>query len=243
MKNLILRSKIILVVSILFITSCTAQNYGRVKGNGNIINKSRNVGSFDNVAVSGSFDVFLEKGKEGQMDIKIEDNLLPYLVTEVNGGKLKIKWKKGTNISTRKGVVITVQFKDINAVALSGSGDIVGKDKINADHFETSVSGSGDIELDVVSNSLKAAVSGSGDIVLKGSTKSFDGAVAGSGDISAFHLKSDKADVKVSGSGDIELTVQNELKARVAGSGDIDYKGNPKIQDIKVSGSGDVSSY
>ena len=243
MKNLILRSKIILVVSILFMTSSIAQNYGRVKGNGNVIHKYRDVGSFEKVAVSGSFDVFLEKGKEGQIDIKIEENLLPYLVTEVKGDQLNIKWKKGTNISTRKGVVITVQFKDINAVALSGSGDIVAKDRINADHFETSVTGSGDIELEVVSNSLKAAVSGSGDIVLKGSTKTFDAAVAGSGDISAFHLKSDKANVKVSGSGDIELTVKNELKARVAGSGDIDYKGSPKIQDIKVSGSGDVSSY
>ena len=243
MKNLILRSKLIIVVSILFLTACNAQNYGRVKGNGNVIHKSRNVGSFDKVAVSGSFDVYLEKGKEGQMDIKIEDNLLPYLVTEVNGGKLKIKWKKGTNISTRKGVVITVQFKDINEVSLSGSGDIIGKDKINADHFETSVSGSGDIELEVFSNSLKAAVAGSGDVVLKGSTKTFEAAVAGSGDISAYNLKSDKADVKVSGSGDIEVTAAKELKARVSGSGDVSYRGNPNIQDVKVSGSGDVSSH
>jgi hypothetical protein len=238
-----LKSKIVLVVSILFITGCTAQNRGRVKGNGNVIHKTKDVGSFENIGVSGAFDIYLVKGKEGHLDIKIEENLLPYLVTEVDKGQLKIKWKKGTSISTRKGVVITVQFKSINAVGLIGSGDITSKDLIKADDFNASVSGSGDMDLEVESNSLRAAVSGSGDMVLKGSTKSFDVAVAGSGDISAFHLKSDTAEVKVSGSGDVELTVQNELKARVSGSGDVSYKGNPKIQDIKVSGSGDVSSY
>ena len=242
MKNLSLKSIVFLSVSLLFLTSCLAQNNRRVKGSGNIIQETRKVGSFEKVGVSGAFDVFLVKGNEGHLDIKIEDNLLPYLVTEVDGGKLKIKWKKGTNISTRKNVVITVQFKGINAVALTGSGDIISKDKIKADHFETAVSGSGDIELEVEANSLKAAVSGSGDIVLRGSTKIFEAAVAGSGDIGAYNLKSEKAEVKVSGSGDIELTVSKELKARVSGSGDIDYRGNPKIQDIKVSGSGDVSS-
>ena len=242
MKNLSLKSIMFLSVSLLFLTSCIAQNNRRIKGSGNIIQKSRSVGSFEKVGVSGSFDVYLVKGNEGHLDIEIEDNLLPYLITEVDGGKLKIKWKKGTSISTRKSVVITVQFKDINAVALTGSGDIISKDRINADHFDTAVSGSGDIELDLDVNSLKAAVSGSGDIDLKGSTKTFEAAVAGSGDISAYNLKSEKAEVKVSGSGDIELTVSKELIARVSGSGDIEYRGDPKIQDVKVSGSGDVSS-
>ncbi len=243
MKNLILKSKLIIVVSLLFITSANAQKYGRVKGNGNIIHKTRNVGSFEKVDVSGAFDIYLVNGKEGHLDIKIEENLLPYLVTEVDGGNLKIKWKKGSSISTRKGVVITVQFNAINAVALTGSGDIVAKDKIKADHFKAAVSGSGDIELEVFANSIKAAVSGSGDIDLKGSAKFFEAVVAGSGDISALNLKTEKAEVKVSGSGDVEIMVQNELKARVSGSGDVTYKGNPKIQDIKVSGSGNVSSY
>jgi len=243
MKNSILKSKLILVVTILFITSCTAQNYKRVKGNGNIIHKTKNVGSFEKIGISGAFDIYLVKGNEGELDIKIEDNLLPYLITEVDGGKLKIKWKKGTSISTRKGVVITVQFNNINAVALSGSGDVISKSRIDTDHFETSVSGSGDMDLEVFSNSLKASVSGSGDVVLKGATKKFVAAVAGSGDISAKNLNADKAEVKVSGSGDIELSVKDELKARVSGSGDVTYRGNPRIQDFKVSGSGDVSSF
>ena len=243
MKNVFLKSVSSLFVMILFLTSCNAQSFGRVKGNGNVVNKTRNVGSFEQLGVGGSFDVLLKKGDEGKIDIKIEDNLLPYLITEVKNGKLKIKWKSGTNISTRKSVNLVVYFKEINAIGVSGASDVVVKDVIKSDDFEVAVSGSGDIELGINTNSLNTSVSGSGDIDLSGTTKSFEASVAGSGDIDAYELISDKAKLKISGSGGMTLTVNKELEARVSGSGDIRYKGNPKIEDIKVSGSGNVSSH
>ncbi|MDG1774786.1 MAG: DUF2807 domain-containing protein, partial [Flavobacteriaceae bacterium] len=47
----------------------------------------------------------------------------------------------------------------------------------------------------------------------------------------------------VSGSADVTLTVKGTLNAKVSGSGDIQYKGNPKKVASKVSGSGDVTGY
>lgn len=226
----------------MFVTTGIAQKYGKVKGNGKVISETRNVGSFDKVKVSGSFDVFLVKGNEGKIDIKIEENLLPYLVTSVDNGNLKIKWKKGTNINTTKPTKLTVSFKEINSVSLAGSGDITAKDIIKSNEFSVAVAGSGDIDLVVDANEMQAALSGSGDIGLKGSTGSFDGAIAGSGDIEAIGLKAEKADLKISGSGDMSISVEKELRARISGSGDIRYKGNPKIEDTKVSGSGSIRS-
>ncbi len=243
MKKISVRSISSLFIMLLFLTACNAQKYGRVKGNGNVVNKTRSVGNFDKIDVSGSFDVTLVKGNEGEIKIRIEDNLLSYLETYVEGGKLKIKWKKGTNINTTKGVHLTVYFNDIEAVGLSGSGEIVSNDLIKSDNFDIAVTGSGDIDLNVDANKIKAAISGSSDIQLKGSTDEFTATISGSGDIEAFELKSKKATVKISGSGDMELSVSEELTARVSGSGDIKYKGNPRIEDIKVSGSGEISTY
>lgn len=231
------------LIIILFVATGCAQNYGKVKGNGKVINETRNVGNFDQVSVSGSFDVFLVKGNEGKVDIKIEENLLPYIVTEVDNGKLKIRWKRGTNISTTKSTQVTVYFKDINGIGVSGSSDVVAKDKIRSNEFSVSVSGSGDIDFEIETDRLKASVSGSGDLDISGSAKNITASVAGSGDIDAYGLKADSADLKISGSGGMTITVENELKVRVSGSGDIKYKGNPRIEDIKVSGSGSVRSY
>lgn len=243
MKNNKIKIILSSLVFIMFTILGTAQKIGKVRGSGNVINKTRSVGNFETIAVSGSFDVFLVKGEEGKIDIKIEDNLLNYLITEVDNGKLKIKWKKGVSIRSNRTTQLTVYYKGIDAVSMSGSGDIVGKDLIKSNDFSVAVAGSGDIELHVEANIIKASISGSGDIELKGSSKEFTSSISGSGDIGAYNLSSEKAIVKISGSGGMNLTVTSELKARISGSGDIKYKGNPRIEDIKVSGSGSVGTY
>ena len=151
--------------------------------------------------------------------------------------------EKGTNISTHRGVQLTVYFESIEGVAMSGSGDIVSKDVIKADNFDVAVSGSGDISLVLEVNSTEARVSGSGDLDFKGSSGEFSARVSGSGDIAAYDLKTNTADVRISGSGGMTLSVSDKLYARISGSGSVKYKGKPKIEDIKVSGSGKVSSY
>ncbi len=240
MKSTSMRTIAILALAVIFALPALAQ---RVKGNGNLIEKTRQVGDFESLGVSGSFDVYLQKGQEGRIELSVEENLEPYLETEVSGGTLKVRWKKGANIRTTKKTTITVYFEEISGVALSGSGDIISRDQISSETMDIALAGSGDINLDLKVRELTAAVSGSGDIELSGVCKIFDGAVAGSGDIKAYDLKADKGELKISGSGTIHATVEKELSARISGSGNIRYKGSPRIEDIKISGSGNVSTY
>ena len=240
MKKLFLKSTALLfIISLSF--GCTYAQ--KVKGNGNSIKKTRNVGSFDGVAVAGSFDVYLVAGDEGKLYITVEENLESYLITEVSNGTLKIKWKNGVNIRTSSKTEVTVHFKSINSLAMAGSGDIEGKDIIKGNSLEVAVAGSGDIKVEMDVEELETAISGSGDIELSGSATAFEAAVSGSGDVDAYDLKVEKAELKISGSGSIGANVEKEIVARISGSGNIKYKGNPRIEDIKVSGSGNVSSY
>ena len=228
----------------LFTISCTAQWGKKVNGNGNMVTIERSTGDYDAVAVSGWFDVELVDGNEGDIALKGEENLLEHIITEVKDGKLVIKVEKGYNLKPstwKEGIHITVPVESINSVTLSGSGDIVGKKTIKTSNFKTSMSGSGDITLAVESNSVNASMSGSGDITLSGSTTNFDVTISGSGDIKAYELEADNVDATVSGSADIKITAKQKLKARVSGSGDISYKGNPEKVDTKTSGSGDIS--
>ncbi len=228
----------------LFTISCSAQWGKRVSGNGDMVTIERSTGDYDAVAVSGWFDVDLVNGNEGNLTLKGESNLLEHIITEVKNGKLVIKVEKGYNLkpsSWKEGIRISVPVESINAVSLSGSGDIVGKKTIETNHFEASMSGSGDITLDLEASSINTSMSGSGDITLKGSTTNFDATISGSGDIKAYELEADNVEATVSGSADIRVTANQRLKARVSGSGDISYKGNPEKIDTKTSGSGDIT--
>ncbi|MCP4976830.1 MAG: DUF2807 domain-containing protein [Maribacter sp.] len=229
---------------VLFTVSCSAQWGKKVNGNGKVVTIERSTADYDAVAVSGWFDVDLVNGNEGDISIKGEENLLEHIITEVKNGKLVIKVEKGMNLkpsSWKDGIHVTVPVESINAVSLSGSGDIVGKKTIKTGNFNTSMSGSGDITLDVDASSIDASMSGSGDINLSGSTTDFTVNISGSGDIKAYELDADNVDATVSGSADIKVTANERLKARVSGSGDIHYKGNPEKLDTKTSGSGDIT--
>jgi len=237
-----MKKLITLAVLLVFTTSINAQWFGKVRGNGDMVTKTRNVGEYDKVSVGGSFDVKLYAGAEGKLTITVDENLLEYLVTKVDDGKLKIKWKKGTNVSHRSKILVTVPFKDIEAVSLAGSGDIYSDNVIKADSFKAALAGSGDIKLEVDASSVSSSIAGSGDISLSGSANSIKCSIAGSGDIEAYDLSSNNADVRISGSGGIRISVKDNLTARISGSGNVYYKGDPKKQDVKVSGSGNVSS-
>lgn len=228
------------------ITSLQAQWWGngkKINGDGNSVTKNRTTPDYDQVKVKGSLDVSLISGTEGKIIIKGESNLINYIVTEVEGDALKVYVKKGYYLkpSVGKKLIITVPFKDLTQVTLSGSGDVYSSDPIKASDFKTGVSGSGDVKLVVDAENIWGQVSGSGDLALKGSTENFNGNVSGSGDLSAYELNAKNVTATVSGSGDIEVMATTYLKARVSGSGDIFYKGDPQKEDKKVSGSGDIT--
>ena len=233
-----------LILIALFTLSCNAQWGKKIKGNGKVVTIERSVGEYDAVAVAGWFDVNIVDGREGELTLKGEENLLEYIKTEVKNGKLTIKVKKGYNLQSSKwkeGILVTVPVEEINSVSLSGSGDIVGKDVIRAGDFAATMSGSGDIELSVEADKLKTVISGSGDIDLSGKARDFDVTVSGSGDVNAFGLEADHVNANVSGSANIKVTANESLMARVSGSGDILYKGDPEKVDTKASGSGDIN--
>jgi len=227
----------------LFLATFSANAQSKISGNGNVTTRKVNTESYDRVNVAGFYDVFLVAGGEGKITVEGESNLIEHVSVTVEDGTLKIATEKGKKISPSMGksIVITVPFESLSEVNLTGSGDVKGKNTIKATHFETKITGSGDISLDVEASKIDAEVTGSGDLVIKGKAGEFNCKITGSGDLNAFGLESGKVNSTVSGSGDCKITCSDSLEARVNGSGDIQYKGDPKHKDTKVSGSGSIT--
>ena len=235
-------TKFITIAIIGFYSIQIQATFEKIKGNGNVVTTERSTDSYDKIASSGNFNIVLISGTEGELTIDIEENLVAYLITEVKNNELKIRWKKGWNISHKKPVKITVPIKDIYEIAQSGSGSIVSKTIVKGSDLKLSVSGSGDVELQVKSTNITSYLTGSGTIDLNGTTDTFECSVSGSGNIGGYDLIVNKAaNAKISGSGNVKATVNGSLNVRVSGSGNFRYRGKPTIEIIKVSGSGNVS--
>ncbi|WP_298778737.1 head GIN domain-containing protein [uncultured Polaribacter sp.] len=232
------------ILIIVFTFSTNAQNWWgnskKIKGNGNIVTVKRTTSDYDDVSIGGSFDVKLIKGKEGKITIKGEENIIPYIETEVKGNTLYVKFEKNINVRTTKGLTVTITYTDIDKIALGGSGNLTSNGVIKSKNFKVSLGGSGNITLQVDSDEITSSIGGSGNIILSGNTNEFTCSIAGSGSIKAYDLTTDEISANIAGSGSIKTTVNTKIKAKVVGSGSIYYKGNPKYVDSKSVGSGDV---
>jgi len=235
------KSIALLFGALIITTVAVAQD--KIKGNGNVTTKNISTSDYDKVIVSGFYDVDLVEGTEGKITIKGEENLLEFVAIEVKDNILRIGTEKGKRISPGMGktITVTVPFQSLGEVSLAGSGDINSKATIKASKFTTSLSGSGDVKLTVDAKDVSSKVTGSGDLTIKGKADNLNCEVTGSGDLDAFGLQSANVDSSVTGSGNCKVYCTDFLMARVTGSGDINYKGDPKKKDTKVHGSGSIS--
>ena len=229
-----------LCVMILAGTSLKAQNKF-IKGEGPAVTQDRDGGTFNEIHTHGSFNVEITDAGSNAVKVEAQQNLQEYIEIENKGGVLHVRNKKGYNIKTDKEIVIHVSAPALKGVHLSGSGNINSTNQLKgSDNFEVKSSGSGNISLDVETNSLKTAIAGSGNITLKGKTNDLDGRIAGSGNIRGKEMQSANTSVNISGSGSAEVVATQKLDTRIAGSGDVKYWGDASV-DSKVQGSGSVS--
>jgi hypothetical protein len=227
---------LILLSSAIFI-SCAS-----VTGNGNVIKENRDVSGFRGVKTSGSIDVEIKSGDQYQVTVQNDENLLPYVITEIRDGVLNIHYKDGFSM-IRDHAKVFVTCPTIEKLVTSGSADIKSSGVIsNTNQIEISTSGSGDINAEVDAPSIRATSSGSGDLTLSGRTKDFECRISGSGDANCADLKSENAVIRVSGSSNVHVFASVNLKVNVAGSGDVFYGGNPTSPEIHISGSGTVKA-
>ena len=197
----------------------------RVSGSGRTSTEQRSLPPFQGVALSGSMDLVVRQGSTQQVEVTVDDNLLPYLETEVTGSgadaRLQVRWKRGMSIYTKTDARIHVTVPRLTSLAASGSGDMT------VEPFETpslsiSISGSSDTRLQKLTTAaLQISISGSGDVEGAGSATRLKIGIAGSGDVKLREMKSDEVSVNIAGSGDASVHADKALEVRIAGSGDV----------------------
>ncbi|GAP22182.1 head GIN domain-containing protein [Leptolinea tardivitalis] len=214
-----------------------------VRGSGNIITENRDVSHFNSMAFSVPGDLIITQGNEESLKIEAEDNLVPYIITEVRGNTLHIYAdpRKLAFLNPRKPMRFEVTLKELKSLDLSGSGSISSKE-IKTDTLDANISGSGRMDFEnLTANTLNIDLSGSGVVALKGNVETESLDVSGSGDCDLSGLTSKSASINISGSGKTSVNATDNLDLNISGSGNLTYTGNPHITQ-SISGSGKIIS-
>jgi hypothetical protein len=244
---------ILLLTSFMF-TGCYGPMH-RVEGNYDVQTETREVASFNRVINEGDFEVYIIQDSLDKVVIEAESNLIPLIRTRIDGSALVIDTKD--NLQNNYPMKVYVHATELNEVKLSGSGLMQANDIVTGDldisisgsgdiffsgtaqNVNSSISGSGKMDLGLVCNELDADISGSGDIEIVGTANNGIFHISGSGSIHAYDFTLKECHATISGSGSMFVTVTDYLNVNISGSGDVYYMGAPVI-DSKITGSGSV---
>ena len=231
-----------LFISITHISS-TASTLVRILKSRSLSDDERSVSGFKGISSSGSYNVRITMGNKESLRLEGDDEVIKEIETVVENGILKIRNKKHDNWnwrSARGKVTIYISAKALNSITLSGSGNISVNGLVKASRLTNTLSGSGSISLTADADEYIGTISGSGEIEVRGNADKASIKIGGSGDFEGQNFKTSVADIQVSGSGNVKISVDKTLNAAVSGSGDILYSGNAKVSKTK-SGSGSIT--
>jgi Putative auto-transporter adhesin, head GIN domain len=193
-------------------------------GTGDPVQQTRMVGDFERLEVEGSLDldVALSNRPDPGLRITAGDKTIDRIRTEVRDGTLHI---------TTKSEGLVIGPNPIGDVSVSlGVPALAGLEVI----------GDADVSLSGLSaKALDLRVRGSGDITARGRVDALQVEIDGSGDTNLGDLSTLTAEIRTDGSGRVDLRVSELLDIVSEGSGDIVYRGRPRITS-RIEGSGDV---
>ena len=207
--------------------------------------ETRDVSTFTKISFRSPGTVYVKQGGPQKVEIEGSSETLEKVKTKVEDGKLIIgpedKWNNWDWGNDSK-VTVYITVASIEALSVSGSGDMIVQTKLTGGNLKLNVSGSGSLQADVDVADVAADVSGSGDMTLKGKCKSFTSDVSGSGSIKLNATIAGLADFDISGSGEIEASGSAQsVTAEITGSGKV-LAANLETDkcNARISGSGDV---
>ncbi len=196
----------------------------QITGNGNIVQKEREVQPFTSIETSNGWDLVLTQGNTYSMIIETDENLVNEVKTEVRNGTLRIYSDARILRSHKRKIHLT--FKELNSIKASGGSDVSAETTIKTENFEINLSGGSDLnKLNLQAEALTGNFSGGSDVKM-----SFESV--------------NNVEMEASGGSDIILNnISGEtFKLTLHGGSDAILEGNTGRLMITASGGSDISA-
>lgn len=216
-----------------------------------VINKNIDIiEDFQSINVNARYTVYLKQSNETKMEVRALKEVMDISTFEVENGVLNINikrdnkdksiWEEIDDIKIAPKLDIYISMKEVKSLSVNGNGKIITENSIASDDLTLTVAGSGMLEADIKGKKLTINHAGSGIMKLKGYATNVELNMSGYGKIEAYSLEVNNMIAKLTGSGNIEAFVSDDMNATVYGRGNIKFKGDTKKLTKNQYGQGKV---
>lgn len=191
-----------------------------IRGDGNIVRETRTMDEFDKMEVSGAIHASFEVGKEFQVVVETDENLLPFIATTVDDGKLRIHWDRHGSVQPTKAVSIRVTAPRLEGVSVSGAS--------TADCRA------------LAEDSLEVRASGASKVRLEGSAKTLDVDASGASRLDGSKFVAGHVKIDVSGASSVKVVASESIEGEASGASSVRYGGSASRIEVDTSGASSV---
>ena len=235
MKNTILSIATMLAATAMTVSACTATAHtavtstdmsipsdARITGSGNIITRRVNIADFSRIETSRAVHLVVEKRSGREAIIEADDNIMPYVIVEVDGGCLNVGIDDDIKSLNNVTVKVTVPSDgNISAISASSASRVTVETEIKSPKLMLDASSAANINIaksDVGTCSIEASSAANVEGAIKADNCVIDMSSASDVNVALLAVKCDvtatsAASATLSGeAGDIEITVSSAAK-------------------------------
>lgn len=235
MKNTILSIATMLAATAMTVSACTATAHtavtatdmsipsdARITGSGNIITRRVSIADFSRIETSRAVHLVVEKRSGREAIIEADDNIMPYVIVEVDGGCLTVSIDNDIKSLNDVTVKVTVPSDgNISAISASSASRVTVETEIKSPKLMLDASSAANINItksDVGTCSIDASSAANVEGAIKADNCVIDMSSASDVNVALLAVKCDvtatsAASATLSGeAGDIEITVSSAAK-------------------------------
>lgn len=235
MKNTILSIATMLAATAMTVSACTATAHtavtatdmsipsdARITGSGNIITRRVSIADFSRIETSRAVHLVVEKRSGREAIIEADDNIMPYVIVEVDGGCLNVGIDDDIKSLNNVTVKVTVPSDgNISAISASSASRVTVETEIKSPKLMLDASSAANINItksDVGTCSIDASSAANVEGAIKADNCVIDMSSASDVNVALLAVKCDvtatsAASATLSGeAGDIEITVSSAAK-------------------------------
>lgn len=235
MKNTILSIATMLAATAMTVSACTATAHtavtatdmsipsdARITGSGNIITRRVNIADFSRIETSRAVHLVVEKRSGREAIIEADDNIMPYVIVEVDGGCLNVGIDDDIKSLNNVTVKVTVPSDgNISAISASSASRVTVETEIKSPKLMLDASSAANINItksDVGTCSIDASSAANVEGAIKADNCVIDMSSASDVNVALLAVKCDvtatsAASATLSGeAGNIEITVSSAAK-------------------------------
>lgn len=242
----------------------TAARYKTVKGSGNIVTETRNVGAFHAVEAGSIARVLVGDYPAGEVSVKADDNILAYVKIAVDNGKLSIGMTDVsvqnaeltvcvpasgvTQLETRGVASLSIEtpLAGVTFVKAGGASKIAATNPLKGNDAEIESSSTARIAVESLSGTVaRIAAGGASKICLNGELTGRDVSILSSSTsriVAKMPLVCDNATVECNGASDISIRIKcTDCRIKTSSTARTTAELNVATLDVKNSGAAKIT--